>query len=89
MLPVTASEVNVPTDVMLGCAAVVTVPAVFAAETVPDTFAPATELALAATVALDARPVNAPVNVVALTLPALMLPVTANEVNVPTDVMFP
>ena len=29
-LPVTASEVNVPTLVMLGCAAVVTVPAVVA-----------------------------------------------------------
>ena len=30
-LPVTANDVNVPTDVMLGCAAVVTVPAVVAA----------------------------------------------------------
>ena len=34
ILPVTASAVNVPTDVMLGCAAVVTVPAVVAE---PDT----------------------------------------------------
>jgi hypothetical protein len=31
MLPVTASAVNVPVEVMLGCAAVVTVPAVVAA----------------------------------------------------------
>ena len=30
MLPVTASDVNVPVEVMLGCAAVVTVPAVVA-----------------------------------------------------------
>ena len=30
MLPVTANEVNVPTDVIFGCAAVVTVPAVVA-----------------------------------------------------------
>jgi hypothetical protein len=43
-LPVTASDVNVPVDVILGCAAVVTVPAVVAA------------------------PVNAPTNVVLVTL---------------------
>ena len=35
-----------------------------------------------------ALPVNAPVNVVALTLPALMLPVTVSEVNVPVLVIF-
>ena len=52
MLPVTARADRVPTDVIFGCALVVTVPAVVAA---PD---------------------NAPVNVVALTLPALMFPVT-------------
>ena len=88
MLPVTANEVNVPVEVMFGCAAVYTVPATNAFATCPDTFAPATAFALAATVALEANPVNAPVNVVADTLPALMLPVTANEVNVPVEVMF-
>ena len=36
----------------------------------------------------DALPVNAPVNVVALTLPALMLPVTAKLLNVPVEVML-
>ena len=40
-------------------------------------------------VALDAAPVNAPVNVVADTLPALILPVTAKLVNVPTLVILP
>ena len=34
-LPVTASELNVPTDVILGCAAVVTVPAVVALVAAP------------------------------------------------------
>jgi hypothetical protein len=38
--------------------------------------------------AVVAAPVNAPVNVVALTLPALILPVTAKLVNVPTEVIF-
>ena len=63
-VPLTPSDVNVPTDVMLGCAAVVTVPAVVAA------------------------PLNAPVNVVADTLPALMFPVTAKLVSVPVLVIF-
>ena len=40
MLPVTATLVNVPTDVILGCAAVVTVPAVVAE--VADATAPVT-----------------------------------------------
>ena len=42
-----------------------------------------------AVVALVAAPVNAPVNVVADTLPALILPVTAKLVNVPTLVILP
>ena len=66
-VPFTLKLVNVPTLVMLGCALVVTVPAV---------------------VALVAAPLNAPVNVVALTLPALILPVTAKLLNVPTLVML-
>ena len=50
-VPLTPNPVSVPTEVMFGCAAVVTVPAVVAVvalETVPDTFDPATELATAA-----------------------------------------
>ena len=38
--------------------------------------------------AVVAAPLNAPVNVVALTLPALILPDTVNEVNVPVDVIL-
>jgi hypothetical protein len=63
-LPVTERLVSVPVDVIFGCAAVVTVPAVVAA------------------------PLNAPVNVVALTLPALMLPVTERLVSVPVLVIL-
>ena len=48
--PETVSDVKVPVDVILGCAAVVTVPAVVAKATVPLTFAPATALAVAANV---------------------------------------
>ena len=54
--------------------------------TAPETLPPATLFADAATVALDARPVSAPVNVVAVTLPALILPDTDKLVNVPNDV---
>jgi hypothetical protein len=59
ILPVTASELSVPTDVIFGCAFVVTVPAV------------------------DAAPVNAPTNVVDVTLdnPATVVTVLPN-VNV-------
>jgi hypothetical protein len=46
-LPVTASEVNVPTDVMLGCAAVTTVPAVVAFPLSAPTNVVAVMLALA------------------------------------------
>ena len=48
MLPVTIKLSKFPTLVMLGCAFVVTVPAVVADETVPDTLAPATEFAVVA-----------------------------------------
>ena len=51
MLPVTIKLSRFPTLVILGCAFVVTVPAVVADETVPDTLAPATELATLATLA--------------------------------------
>ena len=43
----TVSPVNDPTEVMFGCAAVVTVPAVVARGTVPVTLAPAKEVKLA------------------------------------------
>jgi hypothetical protein len=51
ILPETANEVNVPTLVILGCALVVTVPAltaVVALATVPLTLAPATAFAVVA-----------------------------------------
>ena len=59
ILPVTVKLPNVPTLVIFGCAAVVTVPAV---------------------VALDAAPVNAPTNVVLVTLvnPATVVTVLPN-----------
>jgi hypothetical protein len=44
IVPLAPNEVNVPTLVMLGCAFVVTVPAVVAALTVPVTLAPAIAL---------------------------------------------
>ena len=62
-LPATLTKVNVPTEVMFGCAAVVTVPAVIAVvavvalpavvanvalATAPTTLAPATEFAVSA-----------------------------------------
>jgi hypothetical protein len=81
--PVTASDVSVPTDVILGCAAVVTVPAVVAALTVPVTLAPVIELR---DEPLPLTLVNTPF--VAPILPTLALPVTANEVNVPTLVIL-
>ena len=48
ILPETLKLVSVPTLVIFGCAAVVTVPAVVALDTVPDTLAPATLLAVVA-----------------------------------------
>ena len=52
MLPVTAKLVKVPTEVILGCAAVVTVAATVAAGTVPVTLAPG----------IDERPAPDPLN---------------------------
>ena len=65
MLPVTDTDVNVPTEVILGCALVVTVPAVVAdvadvaLATVPVTLAPG----------IDESPAPDPMNVLAVTLP--------------------
>ena len=41
VVPVTPRDVRVPTELMLGCAEAVTVPALDATDTVPVTFAPA------------------------------------------------
>ena len=88
-LPVTARLVKVPTLVMFGCAAVVTVPAVPAVAA----FKLAT-CVVEATVSGAVPVATFEVSVLATTapavfrLPALALPVTAREVNVPTDVMF-
>ena len=82
-LPVTPALVSVPTDVIFGCAAVVTVPAVVAVvafATVPVTLAPAIALNP------DPLPVNTPV--LAVILAAVMLPLTPNDVSVPTLVIF-
>ena len=85
MLPVTPSALNVPTDVILGCAAVVTVPAVVAV---------AAEPALAANVALATVPVTlAPVillrpDPLPLILAPVILPLELNDVSVPTDVIL-
>ena len=59
MLPVTANEVNVPTDVMFGCAAVVTVPAVVAAPVNAPTNVVDVTLVRPATVVTVAPSVNA------------------------------
>ena len=87
-----ATADSVPTDVMFGCAAVVTVPAVVAEPAVPDetayvafatvpvTFAPTIELNPLA------LPVNTPVFAVNAT--AVTVPLTPSDVNVPTEVMF-
>ena len=48
MLPLASNEVSVPTDVILGCAAVYTVPATNAFPTCPDTLEPATAFAVVA-----------------------------------------
>ena len=96
-LPLTVSAVNVPTDVMLACAAVVTVPAVVAdaAEvanvalaTVPVTLAPAMALSpepLPANTAPVMLPV-AEIRPAVRRFPVSMLPTTDNEVRVPTEV---
>ena len=78
--PVVVTELKVPTEVMFGCAAVVTVPAVVEVATVPVTLPPTT---------FDkppASPVNTPV--FAVIAEAVIVPLTPKPVNVPTDVMF-
>ena len=96
--PVTLKLDNVPTLVILGCAAVVTVPAVVADDTVPDTLAPATALAvvandtapvtLAPAIALNPLPLPVNTPVLAVMLAAVIVPLTPNDVSVPTLVIL-
>ena len=89
MLPDTIREVKVPSDVILGCAAEVTVPATTdvpalvayaALATVPVTLVPGIA------VNPEPLPVNTPVFAVILT--AVTVPFTPKPVNVPVEVMF-
>jgi hypothetical protein len=83
-LPVTPNDVSVPTDVILGWAAVVTVPAVVALGTAPVTLAPCM---LDKLLPLPIKKL-AVVALPKLALPDDRLPVTASELSVPTEVMF-
>ena len=80
ILSVVECLINVPTEVMFGCAAVVTVPAIVALDTVPVILAPVID------VNPDPLPVNIPV--FAVTAEVVIVPLTPNVVSVPTDVMF-
>ena len=89
IFPLTTNDVSVPTEVILGCAFVVTVPAVvvnpavtayIALETLPITLAPArfdNPLPL---------PANRPVIDVKFT--EVIFPFTASDVNVPSEVIL-
>ena len=90
MVLVTVNPVSVPTDVMLGCAAVVTVPAVVAEATVPVTLPPGI-LVSPAPDPLNCDPVTVPVaeiNPPVSRLPDVVLAVTVKLLSVPTEVMF-
>ena len=92
-LPVILTEVNVPTEVILGCAAVVTVPAVVAEvalATVPVTLPPGIDVSPAPD-PLNWLPVIWPVALTSppvIKLPDVVLPVTAKLLSVPTLVML-
>ena len=91
-LPVINREDNVPTEVIFGCALVVTVPAVVADPAVPDETAYVALATVPVTLApvrllrAEPLPVNTPVLAVILT--AVNMPLTPRAVNVPVDVMF-
>jgi len=81
VVPDTVSDVSVPTEVMFGCAAVVTVPAVVAL--------PAVATFRFATCVIEVTVNGAvPVATFDTSVEAVTVPLTPNEVNVPTDVMF-
>ena len=97
-LPETDTEVSVPTDVIFGCAAVVTVPAVVAAplrapvNVVADTL-PNVPLPVADTIppVIMLPAFKLPVAVIRPAVPKLptfALPLTETDVNVPTEVIF-
>ena len=92
-LPVTAKLLSVPTEVILGCAAVVTVPAVVAEvalATVPVTLPPGIDVSPAPD-PLNCDPVIWPValtNPPVIKLPDVVLPVTAKLLSVPTLVIL-
>ena len=86
-LPLTVNEVSVPTEVIFGCAAVVTVAAVVALPTVNDAAVPVNPVPAP----LNDDPVTVPVADISpavCKLPPLTLPVTDNETSVPTEVIF-
>lgn len=96
VLPVTARLVNVPTDVILGCAAVVTVPAVVAEvadvadATVPVTLPPGIDVKPAPD-PLNCDPVTCPAAEISppvSKLPEVVLAVTVRLPSVPTLVML-
>ena len=87
-MPVTAKLVNVPTDVILPCAAVVTVPAVVADPAVVAVPALAT-LILATCVVLVTVKGGVPVITLDVIVLAVINPDTDKLPNVPTDVIFP
>jgi hypothetical protein len=92
MLPLTERLLSVPTLVMLGCAAVVTVPAVTAEVAVPADPAVVAKAALA-TVPVTLAPVNelnaAPEpKCVPVTLAPVILPLTLSAVRMPTLVIL-
>ena len=87
-LPVTDKLSNVPTDVILVCAAVVSVPTMLVPLRLPPTMLP-TELISPAEIKLP--PFMLPVALTTppvLTLPPTMLPLTLKLVNVPSEVML-
>jgi hypothetical protein len=81
--------VSVPTLVILGCAAVVTVPAVVAEVAVVAAVALATVPTILAA-AMLVRPAPLPVNipVFAVKFTAVIVPLTSNDVSVPSEVTF-
>ena len=83
-VPLTPSDVSVPTLVILGCAAVVTVPAVVA-----EVADPAVATFKFATCVVDVT-VNGAVPVATFDISVLAVtePLTPNDVSVPTEVMF-
>ena len=86
-LPERVRPVNVPTDVIFGCALVVTVPAVVAVVADPA-FAAYDAFATVPTMLPAVRFVNPAPFPINKPLTVAMFPVTLNEVNVPTEVMF-